>query len=80
TMDITKLVSRDLATALVAGLHKARSSDQPWIFRSIEAESTKGNRRLDITVERFEKSSEEIYLDIRRLQITRAATCADGGS
>ena len=62
TLDITKLVSRGLAAAIIAGLHKAKSSKQPLIFRNIESESTEGPIRIDVTVEEFKKSRDEMYL------------------
>ncbi|MEZ6102254.1 MAG: chemotaxis protein CheB [Pirellulaceae bacterium] len=62
TLEIGKLVEGELRTAMMAALHRANHTKTAVTFRNIPAETPVGSRRLDITVEPYNRGSRKLFL------------------
>lgn len=62
TLDVTKLVSRDMGTAIVAALIKVKAENQPVTFNGVASDTNKGMKQFDLRVEPFRRSTEPMFL------------------
>ncbi|MEZ6047406.1 MAG: PAS domain-containing protein [Planctomycetaceae bacterium] len=64
TLDVTKMVSREMGTALGAGLVQLKSGKGPIVFNDVISETTDGVQSYKVILEKFPKSIDKIYLII----------------
>ena len=62
TLDVLKLLSSEVRTAVSAGLHRAKQEDKAVVFRGIHHPTPEGDETLKITIEPYRKATQNLYL------------------
>ncbi|MEW4561471.1 chemotaxis protein CheB [Bremerella sp. JC770] len=62
TLDVSRMVEGDLQTAMTAALHRANQKDEIVTFKSVNANTALGPKRLNVRVEPYLKGSRKLFL------------------